>query len=464
MPDRRNQPRTDHGGLPAPARPDDGKEAGSGLRLFQPGDESPCELLAPEEVEGVCLGERPEPLVGVPLLGTTKRDQRRGFECRAGRHGERIRLRFTRPERSPLSQLREGRFVRQQALDEEGEPPDVLRGFQRRAAPDQEVPEIGVPFQVEKDVGRSDVPVRDALAVGERERQRDLLDDLKGPLSLQALPSLLGGSKTPPAQVPRNDVGTPRLPPVVVDRGDVRMLQGGDRLGIRVEPTDELRGAGGAFVEDLDRHVPLDVRLDGAEHDPSGTVVDLLQEPVAAKGLSAQIESGILLQDPFVKLQELRGGIDTQLVRQDLPGSLERTQRLGLSPFPVVGEQQKAPEAFSPGVSGKEGLELPDRPDLGAACQQPFDPHLLGFEPKLIEPGRLDEERGSVGEVGKGRPAPHGQGVVERSDGGIRVHGEGPPGVPHQRVEPRGVQLGRVEPQPVTGCMALDPIVAEGLP
>src|SRR5206468_11360890 len=134
----------------------------------------------------------------------------------------------------------------------------------------------------------------------------DLLDDAKGPVSLQALSALVEGSKTPPAQVPRNDVGTTRLAPVVVDRGDVRMLQGGDGLGIRVEATDELRGPGGAFVEDLDRHVPFDVRLDRAEHDSSGAVADLLQESVAAKGLSTQIESGILLQDPFVKLQELR--------------------------------------------------------------------------------------------------------------------------------------------------------------
>ena len=249
LPDRRNQPRADHGRLPAPARADDGQEPGSGPRLAQPGDEAPGELPPPEEVVGVGLGERPEALVGVPLLGASRRDDRRGFEGRAGRHGERLRLGCTRPDLSPLSELREGRFVRQQALGEPGELPDVLRGVRRRAAPDQEVPEIGVPFRVEEDVGRSDVPVRDPLSVGERERQGDLLDNAKGPIPLQRLPSLLHGSKAPAAQVPRDDVGTTRLPPVVVDRGDVRMLQGGDGLGVRVEATDELRVGGDAFVE-----------------------------------------------------------------------------------------------------------------------------------------------------------------------------------------------------------------------
>ena len=52
------------------------------------------------------------------------------------------------------------------------------------------------------------------------------------------------------------------------------------------------------LVEDLDGHVPFDVGLDGAEDDAGGAVVDLLQESVAAKRLSPQIESGILLQDP----------------------------------------------------------------------------------------------------------------------------------------------------------------------
>ena len=326
VPDRRNQSRADHGRLPAPARADDGEEPGSGPRLRQPGDEAPGELPPPEEVGGVRLGERPEALVGVPLLGSSRRDDRRGFEGRAGRHRERIRLGCTRPELSSLSELPEGGFVRQQALDEPGELPDVLRGVGRRSAPDQEVPEIGVPFRVEEDVGRSDVPVRDPLAVGERERQRDLLDDAKEPVPLQRFPSLLDSSKAAAAQVPRHDVRTTRLPPVVVDRGDVRVLQGGDGLGVRVEATDELRVGGDAFVEDLDGHVAFDVGLDRPEDDPCGSVVDLLQEPVAAEGLAPQFESGILLQDPFVKPQELRRRIDPELVGQDL-SALAGTRR-----------------------------------------------------------------------------------------------------------------------------------------
>ena len=59
----------------------------------------------PEEVVGIGLGERPEALVGVPLLGASRRSSRRGFEGHAGRYGERIRIGCTRPVLSALGEL-----------------------------------------------------------------------------------------------------------------------------------------------------------------------------------------------------------------------------------------------------------------------------------------------------------------------------------------------------------------------
>ena len=82
--------------------------------------------------------------------------------------------------------------------------------------------------------------MRDPLAVGERQPQGDLFEDPKGARPLQPLPSVLEGAEAPSAQVAGHDVGATGLPPVVVDGGDVRMLQGGDGLGVPFEPTDEL--------------------------------------------------------------------------------------------------------------------------------------------------------------------------------------------------------------------------------
>ena len=86
------------------------------------------------------------------------------------------------------------------------------------------------------------------------------------------------------------------------------MLQGGDRLGIHVEATNELRVGGDGLVDDLDGHVAFDAGLEGPEDGPGGSGVDLLQEPVAAERLSPQIQSGILLQDALVKPDELWEG------------------------------------------------------------------------------------------------------------------------------------------------------------
>jgi hypothetical protein len=242
------------------------------------------------------------------------------------------------------------------------------------------------------------------------------------------------------------------------------MLQGGDRLGIRVEATNEFGVGGNGFVDDLDGYVAFDAGLEGPEDDPGRSRVDLLQEPVAAEGLSPQIQSRILLQDALVKPYELRRGVDAQLVRQDLPDPLVRPQRLRLSPLSVEGQHEEAPQALPPRVSGDQGLQLPDGLGLNAGRQEPFDPGFLSLEAELIESGRLGEERGLLGEVAEGRPPPQAQRVLERRDGHVRIHREAFLRVSHERVESRSVQLGGIEPQAVAGSVALDPVVTEGLP
>ena len=142
-----------------------------------------------------------------------------------------------------------------------------------------------------------------------------------------------------------------------------------------------------------------------------------------------------------MKPQELRGGIETQLVRQDLSGSLEGAQRLGLSPLSVVGQHQEPPEALSPGVSCQQGLEVTDRPSLRSARQQPFDPDLLRLEAELIQARGLGHEGWPVDEVGEGRPAPKREGGIEGGDGDVGIRREGLPRIPHEVIEARGVQL-----------------------
>jgi hypothetical protein len=166
----------------------------------------------------------------------------------------------------------------------------------------------------------------------------------------------------------------------------------------------------------------------------------------------------------LVKLDELRGGVEAQLVRQDLPHPLVGAQRLRLPPLSVQGQHEESPQALPPRVSGDQGLQLSDDSGLNAGRQEPLDPRFLRLEPEVVESGRLGEERGLVGEVGQGRPPPQGQGVLERGDGHVRIHREAPLRVSHERVESRSVQFGGIEPQAVAGPTALDPVVTEGSP
>ena len=71
------------------------------------------------------------------------------------------------------------------------------------------------------------------------------------------------------------------LAPVVVQRDDVRVLQPGDELGLGLEAADERRIVGEPGLDHLDRHLPPDDRLVGAEHRAERSPSDLLAQLVA---------------------------------------------------------------------------------------------------------------------------------------------------------------------------------------
>jgi hypothetical protein len=61
------------------------------------------------------------------------------------------------------------------------------------------------------------------------------------------------------------------------------------------------------------------------------------------------------------------------------------------------------------------------------------------FQAKLVEAGGLGKERGLVGEVGKRRSTPQGQGVIQHAHRDVWIHREGLLCISHERVEPDGV-------------------------
>ena len=177
------------------------------------------------------------PLLGVAHLSPAGRGGRRGFEGGAGRR-ERIRLGCPVPSSAASTSSPKEELVRQQAPGEPGEVPDVLRTVGRRAAPDREVPEVAFPSGSNRMLDDRTFP----CAMPWRCANPSAKETCS---TMRRSPSRSSGSALSTMARRLRRAGTERrgrptwLSPVVVDRNDVRMLQGRDGLGIRLEATDE---------------------------------------------------------------------------------------------------------------------------------------------------------------------------------------------------------------------------------
>src|SRR5690606_31702820 len=135
---------------------------------------------------------------------------------------------------------------------------------------DAEVREVGVAVLVQEDVGRFQIPVDDAVAVGDSHGGGDLVEHQRGGFEAAraALQRILQAAA---AQVAHYQVGTARVAPVVIQRHDVQVFEAGDEVGLRLEPADELRVVGEIRQDDLNRHLPPNRRLVGAVHSAKTT-------------------------------------------------------------------------------------------------------------------------------------------------------------------------------------------------
>ena len=169
------------------------------------------------------------------------------------------------------------------------------------------------------------VAVHDALAVRRRKRRGDLIQDRRRSRRLER-PRLEQGLDAAAAEEPHDEVGGIRLSPVVVERDDVRVLEPGDDLRLALEPAHEVRVVRELGWHRLDRDLASDLRLGRAVDDAERALADLLEQPVAAERLAFELEVGVLAKDPLVQRSELGGGIDAELVGQDLRAARKRRE------------------------------------------------------------------------------------------------------------------------------------------
>ena len=214
--------------------------------------------------------------------------------------------------------------------------------------------------------------------------------------------------------------------------------------------------------EHLDGHVAADVGLDRPEDGSSGTVVDLLQESVAAERLAAEVESGVLFEDPLVESRELGRRVDAELVGQDLPRALIGAQRLGLTPVAVEGRHQQSPEALPEGVWASSVSSSPIAPVCARRARSPsIRSSCASSRSSSRRAASATSDPWSARSASAG-PRHSARASSSVATATVGATGEGLLRVAHQRVEASSVEVERVEDQDVTGGTPLQQVLTEG--
>ena len=205
---------------------------------------------------------------------------------------------------------------------------------------DPEVGEVEVPLGVEHHVGRLDVTVDHAGTVGGVQRRTDLLDH---PSQLNVIEAFREHRRfeRPARHQPHHEVGVVGLAPVVVERHDEWMLEGGHRLRLGLEAPDETRLVGEFSADLLDRHLPTECRLDPAPHQRERPFADQLDELIAAQGTRAARQRWVVAGDLAVELEQRRRRVEPDFFHEQIAEVVELAQCLGLPPGRVQRSHQQ---------------------------------------------------------------------------------------------------------------------------
>jgi len=178
-----------------------------------------------------------------------------------------------------------------------------------------EVDDPGLPVRADDDVARLEVAMDDAAGVGVRDPLRGLPEDVDQRLEREraAADEL---AQVGPLHVLHAEERDAVDLPAVVDRDDVRVLELRDRLGLAGEVRRD------PDAQDLDRHRPLELGVEGLVDGPDPAPADLLEELVPAEpagrlrgGLEELVEQ---LEAPAFREGAARGAELAQLPREVL--------------------------------------------------------------------------------------------------------------------------------------------------
>ena len=256
------------------------------------------------------------------------------------------------------------------------------------------------------------------------------------------------------SQVPEDQTGPVGLPPVVVQRHDVRVLQSGDQVGLHLEPSHELGSVGELRTDDLDGHVTTERRLRSPIDDGEGSLPQMLAQAVASQrpaGLRLRQQRGVAGQDAPIEFDQVVPRGQPGLVVEALAVLLEDACRLGLATGAEQGQHSQTDQPVSQGVllgglgQTGEGVGVHPRRHHGAVAT------LDGGHPELVQPVGLGEGPELLGHLLIGRAAPQPQGLVQEGESPMPIE-LGLLGLVDQLTEALAVDQHQsaVQPEPAT--------------
>ena len=129
-------------------------------------------------------------------------------------------------------------------------------------------------------------------------------------------------------------------------------------------------------------------------------------------------QSLIVLEDLQLQVAEFRRRIDAELIEEQLPALVERSQRFGLTPGPVQRHHKLASEVLPEGVLHYERSELRNEFAAAPGGELGVHEHLDRPHPQFFESSRLLPQAGHIEEVGVGETPPEIECVPEGACGG----------------------------------------------
>ncbi len=159
-----------------------------------------------------------------------------------------------------------------------------------------------------------------------------------------------------------------------------------------------------------------------------------------------------MVEDRRLQRDERRRRIETQVVGEDRAGAGERPQGVRLPIGPVQGDHELAGEPLAQRMLVERPLQLGGRLAMPAHRQQRVEAGLQRRQAQFLPAHGGRARPLLVGNVSHDRPAPFGEGRVERGQG--LVGGAERASRGHAVLEPRGVEHVARHGQDITGAFA----------